>query len=445
MDGDLRVRHGGADRQALTLGSMRLTILHTNDIHGHQERIARIATLVHREKASSPHRVLYLDGGDVEETTNPLSNVTKGAAMHRLLGRAGCDAATVGNACWLRYGAGVLAEHARVASYPLLLANFEPVAGPVPSAMLGDVGVFGLTDPFREIFEDVDWGFEPLDELEVARAAAADLRRRGARLVVLLSHLGLEKPEGRWDDRRIAEQLQEDVDLIVGAHSHDLLPDGEWVGRVLITQAGAFGEHLGRIEIAHGSISASVSPVGGDVEPSALVEEEASRIEAEVEELLADELGSVETELDAGWIADLLRRRMDTEVGLFSEGLTLGVLPPGPVTRGALFAVSETGANPAATTMTGAQLAEVIERGNDRAFMEETPRSHRGRERGRLHVRGVMPEELVRDRSYSVAGTDWELAPYGGYVVAEWGLEVRFDFPTIVREAIEEELIRRAR
>ena len=30
---------------------MRLTILHTNDIHGRQERIAQIATIVEREKA----------------------------------------------------------------------------------------------------------------------------------------------------------------------------------------------------------------------------------------------------------------------------------------------------------------------------------------------------------------------------------------------------------
>jgi 2',3'-cyclic-nucleotide 2'-phosphodiesterase (5'-nucleotidase family) len=326
----------------------------------------------------------------------------------------------------------------------LLLANFAPVTGPVTSALLGDVGVFGLTDPFRELFDDVDWGFEPLDELEVARAAAADLRRRGARRIVLLSHLGLEKPEGRWDDRRIAQELQEDVDLIVGAHSHDLLPEGEWVGRVLVTQAGAFGEHLGRIELDDGSISASVVPIAGDVEPSRLVEEEAARIGAEVEELLADELGSIDTELDAGWIADLLRRRMGTEVGLFTDGLTLGVLPPGTVTRGALFGVSETGANPAATTMTGAQLADVIERGNDPAFVEETPRSHRGRRRGSIHLRGVRPDELEADRSYTVAGTDWELKPYGGYVLAEWDLQVRFDFPTIVREAIEEELARRA-
>ena len=424
---------------------MRLTILHTNDIHGRQERIAQIATRVRQARAESPHSVLYLDGGDVEETTNELSNVTKGAAMHRLLGCASCDAATVGNACWLRYGAGVLADHARAAPYPLLLANFAPVAGPVPSALLGDVGVFGLTDPFRELREGIEWGFEPLDELEVARASSADLRRRGARLVVLLSHLGLEKPEGRWDDRRIAEQLQEDVDLIVGAHSHDLLPEGEWVGRVLITQAGAFGDHVGRIEVADGSITASVEEVADDVEPSPLVVEEAVRVEAEVEGLLDSEVGSLESPLDADWIADALRRRMGAEVGLFSEGLSRGVLPPGRVTRRALFKISETGANPAVTAMTGAQLADLIERAGDPAFVEERPRSHRGRSRGRLHVRGVIPAELDPARSYTVAGTDWELSPYGGYVRAEWGLRVRFDFPTIVREAIEEELTTAAR
>ena len=38
--------------------------------------------------------------------------------------------------------------------------------------------------------------------------------------------------------------------------------------------------------------------------------------------------------------------------------------------------------------------------------------------------------------------TGWELDSYGGLVDPGWGLEVRYDFPTIVREAIEEHLQR---
>ena len=419
---------------------MRLTLLHTNDLHGHDERIAQIATLVRREKAASAHRVLYLDAGDVEETTNRLSNLTKGAAMHRLLGQTTCDAATVGNASWLRYGPTVLTEHARVAPYPLLLANFDPVFGPVPSVLLGDVGIFGLTASFRNMFTDTEWGFTALDELEVARRCARDLRARGAQLVVFLSHLGLEVPPENWDDRRLAPELQDDVDLIIGAHTHDLLPEGEWVGRVLIAQAGAFGAHLGRVEVDGDSLTASVEPIPEDTKAYPAVAEEAARIEAEVQALLAEEIGRVDAPLDAAWIADMLRRRMNADVGLFAEGLTLGVLPPGVVMRGPLWEVSETAANPGVTTMTGAQLADVIERGNAPDFVAGSPRPLRGRPRGRLQVAGLARAEIDPQRAYVVAGTDWELDSYGGYALAEWGLRLRYDFPTIVREAIEEDL-----
>jgi 2',3'-cyclic-nucleotide 2'-phosphodiesterase (5'-nucleotidase family) len=423
---------------------VRLTILHSNDIHGRQERIGQIATVVRDAKAKADHSMLYLDAGDVEETMNRLSNVTKGAAMHRLLSLAGCDAATVGNACWLRYGPAILAEHGRAAQYPLLLANFAPVTGPVPWTMLGEVGVFGLTAPFRDMFGDIEWGFEPLDELEVARRAAAELRAQGASLVVLLSHLGLDVPQERWDDRRIAAELQGDVDLIIGAHSHDLLPSGEWVGRVLIAQAGEFGEHLGRIEVDGTRLTACVEPIGDEVEQHADVLEEAMRIDVEVEAVLSEPLGVLEETLDAAWIAELLRRRMGADAGVFAEGLTVAALPPGRVTRGALWDASETAANPGVTTMTGDQLLALVRRGNEPDFMIETPRSLRGRARGRLHLAGLTPDQIEPTQTYVVAGSDWELDSYAGYADAAWHLTVRYDFPVIIREAIEEHLLGRA-
>ena len=416
---------------------MRLTILHTNDIHGRQERIAQIATIVERERASSDHTVLYLDAGDVEETTNLLSNVTKGAAMHRLLSVAGCDAATVGNACWLRYGPGPLTEHARVSSYPQLLANFTGIDGPVPSVLLGEIGIVGVTDPFESMANDLDWGFGRLEVLETARAAARDLRSRGAKLVVLLSHLGYAHGLPPWDDRRIAPELQDDVDVIIGAHSHDLLPEGEWIGRILVAQAGCYGDHIGRIEIDGDRIAASVEPVPEDTEFDPAVLAEAAAVEAEIEEVLAEPVGSIDEALDARAIAEILRARAGADVALFSEGQTVAVLPPGPVTRGDLWHASESGANPAVTRMTGEQVLELLERGNRPDVQRETPRPLRGRPRGRLELAGPLPEA---GREYVVAGTDWELEPYGGYVPEDWRLRIEYEFPLIVREAIEERL-----
>lgn len=416
---------------------MRLTILHTNDIHGRQERIAQIATIVRREKERADHPVLYLDAGDVEETRNRLSNLTKGVAMHRLLAHTGCDAHTVGNSCWLRYGPAVLTEHVRVSSYPHLLANFGGVVGPVPSVRIGEVGIFGLTAPFVQFSEDVDWGFERLDILETAHTVAQELRADGAELVVLLSHLGLEVPPEPWDDRRLAPELQGEVDLIIGAHTHDLLPEGEWIGDVLVAQAGDFGEHIGRIEIDGDSIVASVEPVPDDTPPDPAIAAEAARIEAELAVFLAEPLGELDAPLDAVFTAEVLRLRAGADVGLFTDGQVIDIVPPGPITRGALWEASDSPANPGVAALTGEQLLDMLARGNEETFRSETPNPLRGRPRGRLVVTGA---EIVPGREYLVASTDWELAPYGGYVLEEWNVRVTYEFPTIVREAIEEHL-----
>jgi hypothetical protein len=99
--------------------------------------------------------------------------------------------------------------------------------------------------------------------------------------------------------------------------------------------------------------------------------------------------------------------------------------------------------------MTGAHLLAVVQRGLDPAFIHERPRPLRGLARGLLHLSGAevrggallvggQPIDLARD--YRVAGTDWELEPYGGYVEAGWELGAHYDMPVIVREAMEDYL-----
>src|SRR5262249_48542314 len=200
------------------------------------EGLARVATLVKRIRAETEHRVIYVDAGDVEETTTRLSNLTKGVAMHRLLSAAGCEVSVVGNAVWLRYGPQVIPDQAEVASYPLLLANLEPVDGVQKTALIDGVGFVGVTDPFGDFLGIGLYGIQARDEVEEVRAGARALRVQGAELVVCLSHLGYQRinADGRGGviDPELAAQMQGEVDLIVGAYSHDLLPEGERIGTV---------------------------------------------------------------------------------------------------------------------------------------------------------------------------------------------------------------------
>lgn len=55
-------------------GLHAVTLLHTNDIHGRIEGLARVATLVERIREETPHRLIYVDAGDVEETTTRLAS-----------------------------------------------------------------------------------------------------------------------------------------------------------------------------------------------------------------------------------------------------------------------------------------------------------------------------------------------------------------------------------
>ena len=423
---------------------MRLTLLHTNDIHGRVEGLARVATLVERIREETPHRVIYVDAGDVEETTSRLSNLTKGVAMHRLLSAAGCEVAAVGNAVWLRYGPQAIAAEASAATYPLLLANLVPVEGAQKTALIVGVGFVGVTDPFLTFLGgDFDYGLNVLDEVQSVLEGAQELRQRGAELVVCLSHLGYRRAGTNLEiatiDPELAQQVQGQVDVIVGAHSHDLLPRGERIGSVTIAQAGCFAEHLGRIDVLDGEIHASVIPVTGDAAPHPRVLESMTEAERNLDASLDEVIAQLDEPLDAQWIAEMLRTRMGAEVGLAtSAGVLDRALPPGPLRRGELWEVCHSTANPAVTELTGARLLSLLERGNNPAFVQSTNHSLRGKPRGPLHVAG--PTDIDPDRTYVVAATDFELEGYGELVEPDWRLDVRYDFPTIIREAVEEHL-----
>jgi 2',3'-cyclic-nucleotide 2'-phosphodiesterase (5'-nucleotidase family) len=447
----------------------RLIVLHSNDIHGRVDALARIATLVEQARAGAGEAaVLYVDAGDVEDTTERLSNLTKGVGLHRLLRVAGCQAVAVGNGTVIRYGAEPLVDQAEAGGYPHLAANLwrdgTVVPGAQARAMLDvdgiHVGLIGLTSTdWRDLYEDA-LGVELPDELPIAREQADVLWANGADLVILLSHMGIER------DRDLAAELEGEVTLIVGSHSHTLLPEGERVGSVTIAQAGMYGEHLGRIELVldDGAVRVErtvAQPVPEATPQHAGVVAEIEAVERELAEWLNEEVGRLVEPLDlahdrecaaTAFMADVVRERMNAEIAVVTCAVAFDApLPAGPLSRGALYEACSSPGVSSVATLTGAQLLELVRRGLDRELAADRPRSLREKPRGLIHVSGgevrdgrlwIGGAAVDPTRDYRVAGTDWELGTYGGYAKPEWGLQVEYDGTTIMREAIEEHLRR---
>jgi 2',3'-cyclic-nucleotide 2'-phosphodiesterase (5'-nucleotidase family) len=445
----------------------RIIILHTNDIHGRTEGIARVATIVDRLRAEhSDIPVLYFDLGDVEETTVALSSLTKGAVMHRLLSAAGCDAAAIGNGALLSYGPAVLADEAAFARYPLLVANLResdgsPISGTVPHYMLQagnlPLALIGLSTDMPEM-GDI---YESLLKLRILPPAEAvhehctALRQDGTGAIILLSHMGLPV------DRQLASELQGEVALILGGHTHDLLPEGERIGEVAIAHAGEFAQHIGRVDALwdgeHFQVERmSVIPITQDTPPSPRVLAEIAAADAGTASYLEEIIGELAEPLDFAYarecgtgnlVADMLRERLRGDVGVVcAPNIVAADLPAGPVRRRSIWEACPSPANPGVANLTGAQLVALVARGLDPVFAAERPRVLRFQPRGIISLSGAAVREgrlliggqpVASERLYRVAATDWELDTSGGYAQADWHLAVAYDFPTIVREALE--------
>ena len=453
----------------------RLTILHTNDVHGRLEGLARVATLVSEARAASLHPVLHVDAGDIEDTSNRLSSLTKGTAMHRLLSAAGCDASAVGNGGLLRYGPALLERYALSATYPLYLANLvagdgSSIAGVRSHGMLevanAKIGVIGLTDPF-DVYSSI-FGLQALEIVPLVRRLALQLRAGGAEFILVLSHLGWQHQATDRvlpNDADLARALQTEIDLVIGAHTHHLLPHGERIGRVWVAQAGSYAQQLGRVELVRDSSgwqveSCATEAVLESVAEAKSVLDEKARIEAELETWLAEPLCTftgdltyaAATECGSGnVVADALQAFWDAEIGLSLGGMGfLSALSAGVATRGDIFERVPSSANPAVTHLHGWQILEMLVAGLDAAQASASPKSYRGAARGMMHVSNLLRRDgqwfvgtsshhkpLELERVYRVAASDAELEVDSGFTQNSWSIETQYDSSTIMREVLE--------
>lgn len=382
---------------------LRLTILHTNDIHSHDEPyrergrniggMARISTLL-KQLHSEGGNQITLDAGDIFQGS-PFYQFYHGEVEVELLNRAGYDIGTIGNHEF-DDGPVNLARQLKRARYQLINCNLDTGGYPelsacyVPSAVRefgGEkVGFIGAITPDLEILanhlEGVKVQREKGDWLVPLRREVERLQAQGIDKIVLLTHCGVN-----WDEE-IARGIPA-VDVVIGGHSHTRLeepidiphPDGS---HTLIVQADCYTRCVGKFQVAFDAQGRVDVPscqyqlldvtdkIPQDPQITAYLEEKGKPLAARLEPLGSEAATHFEDKFgDLYWdspLGDLVTdayadfaAQYGATIALHNRGGLRSRIEAGPLTRGQLEAVLPFDNKLVIAEVTGAQLKKVLE------------------------------------------------------------------------------------
>jgi 5'-nucleotidase len=258
-----------------TIKEKKITILHTNDVHSHIDPfpenhprnpsmggVARRANIIEQIRKEEDN-VLLLDAGDIFQGT-PYFNYYGGELEFKLMSMMKYDLATLGNHDFDNGIDGFFAQlpHANFdfvsANYDFKNTELNGIVKPYKTFIKNGIkiGVFGLGIELeglvdKKLYKETKYN----NPIEVAIDITKTLKEtEKCDLIICLSHLGYDykNEKDKPSDLKLAAATQ-DIDLIIGGHTHTFLDKPaiktNKVGKqVVINQVGAYGINLGRID-----------------------------------------------------------------------------------------------------------------------------------------------------------------------------------------------------
>ncbi|NPU85086.1 MAG: bifunctional metallophosphatase/5'-nucleotidase [Syntrophaceae bacterium] len=415
--------------------TVALTILHVNDTHGHilpgvvktvdPERpvggAAWLAQMIEDERAKNPQGTLLLSGGDMFQGT-AISNVFRGAPVTEIMNALAFDAMAVGNHEF-DWGMDTLRKLRTAARTPWLAANIVDGQGKglpgVKPWIIAErkgirIAVIGITTP------ETAWTTKPgnvagltfREPKDVLPGLIRQVRAEGARLVVVLSHCGLDA------DRKTAGEV-EGIDVIVGGHSHTAVMDPVVVGKTVIVQAGCYGQYLGVLEL---QVDPEEGRITGFTEKNELkavysgpkdsFDPAIAAIVASYDDRIRDRfaavVGSTEVDLTRNYrgesnlgdlIADAMREAAGADIALMNSGGIRTDISRGAVTLEILYTLLPFDNLLVSMDLTGRQVLQILEE------------SARG-SRGSLQISGLrVTADLTRPAGQRIVGVEIDGRP----------------------------------
>ena len=384
---------------ANTERTVRITLLQLNDVYqisavdkGTRGGLARVATLRKQVMTESPNTLFLLAGDTIAPSV--ASNIFKGHQMIAVWNKIGLDLAVLGNHEF-DFGPDILRDRIKESRFTWLATNVidkktnRPFADTPPYVIREidgvKLGFFGLLTTDTAQFSSVGPDVTFLDPCETAKKTVAEMKTKGAQVVIAITHLAMR------EDKQVARCAP--IDVIIGGHEHEMLESLS--GRTPIFKWGSDARDLGRIDLnvklpsgELESIDWTALPVSDQVkddpESAALIADFENKVSADVDKAI----GSTKVALDArsetsrsretnlgSYIADAYRKATGADVALFNGGsIRAGrVFSPGPLTKRDVMAILPYENPIVKIEVTGATLRAALEHGVSRSAEEKEP------------------------------------------------------------------------
>jgi 5'-nucleotidase len=252
---------------------VKLTILHTNDVHSQIEPFplnhnkypdrggfARRANIFKDLMKINPNTLIF-DAGDIFQGT-PYFNFFKGELELNLMKKMGYNAATIGNH---EFDAGLSSLKTNILNndFQFISSNYNfdntELEGLVNKYKVYKkqgikIGVFGLGIELNGLVNSSLYlETKYYDPVEIAKEMTTKLKKeKKCDLIICISHLGHSYQNDKISDLKLGK-LTSDIDLIIGGHTHTLLRKPEIIKNsknedVIINQVGSNGVFIGKID-----------------------------------------------------------------------------------------------------------------------------------------------------------------------------------------------------
>ncbi len=220
-----------------------------NKEYGPMGGYAHMATVFNKIKEERYGKTIMLDTGDSWQGTG-IALLTKGMAVVNVQNAMGYDAMT---GHWeFSYGKQKLLSNIKSLKFPFIAQNVFDIWGSrvfkpyIIKEVNGlRVGIIGQAFPYVPIAQPSGlthgWNFG-INTSHAQKMVNKLKNEEKVDLVVVLSHNGLEV------DRKFASLIN-GIDIIVGGHTHDILPAPQIINNTIIVQAGTHGKFVGRIDL----------------------------------------------------------------------------------------------------------------------------------------------------------------------------------------------------